>query len=206
MAAAAPHLHVRGSTRPVGLVLLLPGGQPDSHAQMREWDVALLRMRPFAWQVTASARRGVAVARLRYAVRGWNGEEKSPAVDALWALDRLSRRFPEVPIALIGHSMGGRVALDVGGHPAVHGVVALAPWLPGIEPVEQLVGRTVLIAHGTRDRVTSLDASREYAARAAAAGVAMSFREMDGLGHTMVLHAQRWHRLAAGFALSTLRP
>ena len=41
------------------------------------------------------------------------------------------------------------------GHASVRGVVALAPWLPGPEPVEQLAGRDLVVLHGTRDLTTS---------------------------------------------------
>ncbi|WP_438949092.1 LLM class flavin-dependent oxidoreductase, partial [Streptomyces harbinensis] len=41
---------------------------------------------------------------------------------------RLAARLGPVPVVLVGHSMGGRAALRAAGHPAVTGVVALAPW------------------------------------------------------------------------------
>ena len=79
-----------------------------------------------------AGRDGLAVARLRYRVRGWNGADAAPVADAHWALDQLTARFPGVPIALVGHSMGGRAALYAAGHPAVRAVVGLAPWIePG---------------------------------------------------------------------------
>jgi hypothetical protein len=40
-------------------------------------------------------------------------------------------------------------------------VSALAPWLEVADPVRQLAGRTVLLAHGDQDRVT--DPERSYA-------------------------------------------
>ncbi len=36
---------------------------------------------------------------------------RSPVADTLWALDQLTERFPDVPVALVGHSMGGRAAM-----------------------------------------------------------------------------------------------
>ena len=37
--------------------------------------------------------------------------------------------YPGVPIALVGHSMGGRVALHLAGEADVVVVAALAPWI-----------------------------------------------------------------------------
>ena len=36
---------------------------------------------------------------------------------------------PDLPVCLIGHSLGGRAALLAAGQPTVAGVVALAPWV-----------------------------------------------------------------------------
>ena len=51
--------------------------------------------------------------------------------------------------------MGARAAMRAAGHPAVSAVAGLAPWLALGEPVEQLAGRWVLVAHGTADVITS---------------------------------------------------
>lgn len=201
-----PRLQVRGARRAEAVVLLLPGGKATSERAMEPWDLARLRMLPFGWQVSAESRGRVAVAGVRYTVRGWNDERQSPVPDALWALDQVRRRFPGLPIGLLGHSMGGRTALHVAGEQGVHSVLALAPWLPGEEPIAQLTGRRVLIAHGTADRVTSAAASRAYAARARAAGMDVTYRELPGLEHTMLRGALRWQRLATDFALATLLP
>ena len=126
-----------------------------------------------------------------------------PVADALWALERIDRRLGPVPVVLAGHSMGGRTALRVAGHPSVRAVAALAPWLPPDEPIAQLAGRDVLIAHGTRDRVTSLDASRAYARDAAVVARSIDLREFPG-GHAMLRRPRGWHRLVYRFALGSL--
>ncbi len=75
---------------------------------------------------------------------------------------------PGTPVVLVGHSMGGRAALGAAGAPNVVAVCALAPWLDGSDPVDQLAGRTVLIAHGDRERYTDPGESYAYALRAKA--------------------------------------
>jgi len=97
--------------------------------------------------------------------------------------------------------MGGRTALRVAGDASVLGVAALAPWLPDGEPVEQLVGREVLIAHGNLDRVTSPRASREFADRARPVAKHVDYVTVWGDAHAMLLRAPMWHRLATRFAL-----
>lgn len=61
-----------------------------------------------------------------------------------------SRRFGATPVVMLGHSLGGRAAVRSAGAAGVRGVVALAPWLPEDEPVDQLAGRALAILHGLR--------------------------------------------------------
>ncbi|MCW2658521.1 MAG: alpha/beta hydrolase, partial [Jatrophihabitans sp.] len=97
----------RGEVRAVALVL--HGGRSQGTGPVRARQLAVLRMRPFISSLRqAGADHGLAVARLRYAVRGWNGSAASPVADVRDALDQLAARFPGIPIALVGHSMGGR--------------------------------------------------------------------------------------------------
>jgi alpha-beta hydrolase superfamily lysophospholipase len=85
---------------------------------------------------------GLAVLMLRYRLRGWNGSARDAARDAEEMLAELHRRRPGVPTALVGHSMGGRAVLHAAGAPDVRAVAALAPWLDGTDPVDQLAGRS----------------------------------------------------------------
>jgi pimeloyl-ACP methyl ester carboxylesterase len=199
-----------------GVVLLLHGGMAASHEPVRPGNLAAWRMTRFvpAFRTRTRTRSGradgkprVAVALLRDRVRGWNAEEADvvpdPVADALWALDEIGRRFGPVPVVPVGHSMGGRAALRVAGYSSVRAVAALAPWLPSGEPLAQLAGRDVLIAHGSGDRVTSPDASRAYARDAAAVAKSVELREFPG-GHAMLRGAGGWHRLVCRFALDSL--
>jgi pimeloyl-ACP methyl ester carboxylesterase len=203
---AAPALSVDTPRRPVrAIAVVLHGGRSVGAAPVRANQLAVLRMLPFARALTAAGSdRGLAVARLRYAVRGWNGAAQAPVGDVRWALDQLGARFPDVPVALVGHSMGGRAALCAAGHDAVRVVVGLAPWIEPGDPVAQLAGRRVLLAHGTRDRVTSPAASAAYARRAAEVASSVSYVSVSDERHAMLRRAAVWHDLAAGFVTGAL--
>ena len=162
-------------------------------------------MRPIASNLHRAGREvGLAVWQLRYRYRGWNGTEMSPVADATWALEEIRTRYGDVPVALVGHSMGGRTALRVAGDESVRGVAALAPWLLDSEPVDQLAGRRVLIAHGSRDRVTSPTASRHYAERARAVTSEIEYVAIAGETHAMLRRWRTWHQLTNGFVLDVL--
>lgn len=210
MITAEPHLSVStGRRRAEAVVLVLHGGRETSPAPVRGRQVAVLRMLPFAHRIARAGAGRVAVARLRYAARGWNatgGQEPAPVRDAEWALRQLTERFPGLPIGLVGHSMGGRTAMRAGGHPQVRGVVGLAPWLPPSEPVDQLAGRRVLLMHGDSDRMTSAAGTAAFAARLETVGASVSLVTVTGDGHAMLRRAAVWHDLSAQFVLSTVLP
>ncbi|MDT9591816.1 alpha/beta fold hydrolase [Nocardioides zeae] len=180
---------------PRGLVLMLHGGKEQS--------VAPVDGRSASWRRSAAMQRsiapalgedGVATWLLRYTLRGWNGG--APVADARAALDRAAAELPGVPVVLLGHSMGGRTAAHVADHPAVVGVVALAPWFPEGEPVRALRGRPLLAAHGARDKITSPRATRAYVERANADGARATFRDMGPVGHYMFRRAGAWNEVA----------
>jgi alpha-beta hydrolase superfamily lysophospholipase len=205
-AARAPSVDVRpasGTTTAVAVVLA--GGRAHSFAPSESGHLALLRMRPFAALLhRRGSRHGLAVWTVRYRYRGWNGDERSPVADTRWALDEVRRRHGDVPVVLVGHSMGGRTAFAAGGDASVRGICALAPWTEEGDPVQPLAGKTVLIAHGNLDVVTSPRASRRYAERLRAAGARVGYVVVTGDLHAMVFRWRRWHRLATGFSLGVL--
>ena len=160
----------RGTPR--AAVVIAHGGKSQSTAPDSNLRSPALRMLPFLLDLARVGRRlGLASAQLRYRLVGYN--DGDPVADVEWALDRVAERYG-VPVCLLGHSMGARAALRAAGHPSVVSVVALAPWCPPAEPVNQLEGRTVVIAHGVRDRITDPARSLEFApprpARRRAAG------------------------------------
>jgi dienelactone hydrolase len=201
-----PALRVRLPAGPVRAVaLVLHGGRSHGTGPVRPTQLAVLRMVPFANALHRAGRsQGLAVARLRYVQRGWNGTAQAPLADARWALGELERRFPGTPVALVGHSMGGRAALYVAGYPSVQAVVALAPWIEQGDPTSQLAGRRILIAHGARDRMTSPRASATYAHAAARVAASVSYVSVQDERHAMLRRAAVWHELTTGFVLGVL--
>jgi pimeloyl-ACP methyl ester carboxylesterase len=193
---------------PHGVVLVLHGGRSASTEPTTPWQLTVLRMIPLARSVRRAARRlpggpVVEVARPRFRLRGWNGPAASPVRDLDGWLDAIAARPVPVPAVLVGHSMGARAALRAGGHPAVVAVAGLAPWLTPAEPVAQLAGRRVLLAHGDRDHVTSAAQTWAYADRARAVTDVRTVA-VDGGDHAMLRRAGLWHALAADFALTAL--
>jgi pimeloyl-ACP methyl ester carboxylesterase len=197
---------VRQPDGPVtAVVLVLQGGKADSFDPGDPSGLAGLRMRPFASSLHRAGRsRGLAVWTVRYRFRGWNGADRSPVADTRWALDEVRRRHGEVPVVLVGHSMGGRTAFRAADDGSVRGVCALAPWTESGDPVDQLAGRSVLIAHGSWDMVTSAAGSRRYAERAAAVTSPVGRCVVGADTHAMLFRWRRWHALATGFTLGTL--
>jgi dienelactone hydrolase len=150
---------------------------------------------------------GVDVWLLRYAVRGWNaraGAVPSPVPDARWALEQVRRELGEVPVVLLGHSMGGRTAVAVADDPSVVGVVALAPWLPPGETDAALAGKQLAVAHGRRDRITSLRQSRAFCQGAQGVAAGVELHDMGRVGHYMLRHAGAWNAFAVSRSLSHL--
>jgi dienelactone hydrolase len=150
------------------------------------------------------ARTAVAVWLLRYRYRGWNAPHLHPVADARWALDQVRARHGDVPVVLLGHSMGGRVAFRVADDPSVLAICALAPWTEVGEPVEQLAGRAVLIAHGDAERMTDPALSYSYALRAKQVTDRVCRFDVHGDGHAMLRRAADWTDLVCRFVLGEL--
>ncbi len=190
-------------TAPSAVVLVLHGGRSQSRDSGARKRLTYRRMVPFATMLARHG-EGTAVFILRYRYRGWNAPAKDPLRDAQWALDELGVRYPGIPVVLLGHSMGGRAALAAAGARNVVAVCALAPWLDNSDPVAQLAGRTVLIAHGDRERWTDPRASFDYAVRAKERGVRICRFDVHGAGHYMISRAGEWQSLVRRFVLGEL--
>ena len=191
------------SVPPRAAILVLHGGKAESLAPVEARQLTVLRMQPFA-RVLAALGDDLAVVQLRYRLRGWNGSGADALADVGHALAIVDERFGGVPIVVVGHSMGGRAALRSAGHLSVRGVVALAPWLPDGEPVDQLAGRDVVALHGTRDLTTSPRASARFVARAAPIARRAVCLHVPWSGHGMIVRASTWHRLTAAFVAAVV--
>jgi predicted esterase len=204
--AVRPALAIeRTAARPRAAVLLLHGGRSLGQDPPPLVNLSLARMRPFTRAVLrATEGDGVVVGRVRYRRRGWNGSRADATRDARRALDELELLAGDVPVVLVGHSMGGRAALSAAGHDLVTGVVGLAPWCPDGEPAEQLTGRRVVLLHGDRDRTTDPGGSVAMAARARRAGAEACAVLLSGGDHPMLYRAATWHSLAVGTVMALL--
>ncbi|MFJ8966121.1 alpha/beta hydrolase [Lentzea sp. NPDC102401] len=178
------------------VVLVLHGGREHGTGPVRRLNLAYLRMVPLARALRAP---GVEVWSMRYRVRGWNAPSLDPVKDAQWALAKITEQHPGVPIVLVGHSMGGRTALRVAGHPSVVAVCALAPWLVPGEPFEQLRGKALLIAHGDQERMTDPAQSLRFARQAKTVTDRVARFSVVGDGHAMLKRARDWTRLVVAF-------
>ncbi|MBO4253979.1 alpha/beta fold hydrolase [Streptomyces griseorubiginosus] len=195
------HAPLRSAT---AAVLTLHGGQEESRRTARPWQVAALRMHPVLRAAAATAAQDVLLGQVRYRYRGWN--DGDPAEDALRALDDLQELTAGAPVVLVGHSMGARAALRAAAHPTVRGVVALAPWCPPEDPVDQLDHVRTVLLHGDRDRVTAYADSVDYVHRARAAGMAAGLVAVRGGDHGMIRRSGDWHRATAEVVTQMLRP
>ncbi|RPE37389.1 alpha/beta hydrolase family protein [Streptomyces sp. Ag109_O5-1] len=189
-----------------GAVLVLHGGQEKGRQAARPWQPAALRMRPFLGvAASVSSPREVLIGHVRYRYRGWN-EGADPLQDTLRALDELRVLAGDVPVVLIGHSMGGRAALRAAGDPSVRGVLALAPWCPPGDPVVDLAGTRILVLHGDRDRVTEPAESAAYVRQARGAGAEAGMVLLRGSDHAMLRRSRDWHRASAAAIRRLLHP
>ena len=185
-----------------GIVLMLHGGADRGSNPVDDRSLSWRRSR---WMMSEISGRlhagGMEPWLLRYSMKGWNG---TPVRDARWALDEIRRQHGDLPVVLLGHSMGGRTAVAVADDPSVMGVVALAPWLPRGEPVRALAGKHFTAAHGPKDRITRFKDTRYYVERAADVAASATLTPMQGLGHYMLKGRGRWNSFAADSCLQLL--
>jgi dienelactone hydrolase len=191
-------VQLRAPADPTAIVLVLHGGREIGYGSVPAHRLTYVRMRPFAHAVRARS-RDATVALLRYRYRGWNGPDADPVRDTEWAIEQLVRTHGAVPVVLVGHSMGGRAALRAAGHPLVSAVAGLAPWLPPGEPTDQLVGRDVLLVHGTADMTTRPKSTAALARAITPIAHRVACVEVRRSGHAMLQRAALWHELTAAF-------
>jgi alpha/beta superfamily hydrolase len=190
------------------VVLVMHGGSIEGRKPNRPWSHNVARLYPIARDLAAAAPpRPLAVARLRFRWRGWNGDEQSPVADARWALDQVRSRYPGAPIALVGHSMGGRTAIHVADDPDVRLLVGIAPWIEARDPLPSSRALQTVLIHGDRDRICPLWASRDTVEKLRAEGQPAALVRVARADHAMLVRARLASRLVtdvvvAGFAES----
>ncbi|PUA80885.1 alpha/beta hydrolase [Nocardioides currus] len=189
---------------PRGIVLMLHGGKPRSRqavgGRSASWRRSDWMARTIADRVE---QRQVGLSLLRFGERGWNrGTDR--VADARSALDEVRGTYGDVPVVLLGHSMGARVAVHVADHPSVVGVVGLAPWWSADDPVDTLPGRSLVAAHGRRDRITSFAETTRYVERAKGIALAVQLVDMGQLGHYMLTDVEQWNTVAVTSSIQLL--
>ncbi len=186
-------------------MLLLHGGTQVSHSPVEARSASWRRSAAMQHRITPSLRdRGVATWLLRYRLRGWNGTGAS-VPDARWALEQVRRTHGEVPVVLLGHSMGARTAVHVADDPSVVGVVGLAPWWTlGDDPVDTLRGKHLRAAHGRSDHITSARHTRAFVERAEGVAASADFTDMGRVGHYMLRRIPAWNAFATQESLALL--
>lgn len=177
------------------VALVLHGGAAEGRELNRAWSHNVARLVPFAWSLARSVPGSLAVSRLRFGVRGWNGAERSPVADARWALDEIRGRYPGRPIAVIGHSMGARAALHVADDPAVDLVLGLAAWVEPRDPLPTRDGVRSVFIHSDRDRITSIAGPRRAVRVLREAGRDASLIRVAESDHAMLRRAGTWTAL-----------
>jgi alpha/beta superfamily hydrolase len=183
------------------VAIVMHGGAVDGFERNHPWSHNVARLVPFA-RALRKVPGPIAVARLRFRVRGWNGDESMPVVDGRWALQQVREAYPGRPITLVGHSMGGRVAMHLGDEDDVRLVVALAPWVEPDDPWPGQGRRTVVI-HGDRDVVCGLSRSRERVEKMQAEGLDATLVRVARSDHAMLVRAPLWSALVTETVAAT---
>jgi pimeloyl-ACP methyl ester carboxylesterase len=188
---------------PSAAVLVLHGGASRRDSVMvSPTQLSVLRMIPIAREVARVGRGQLAVFRLLNATRGWDTHH-TPVEDARWALQSIRERLGDLPVGLIGHSLGGRAALLAAGEPSVRSVVALAPWVYPTDNPGSLAGRRILVVHGSADRIASPQRSFAVSRTLARTGE-VGYIQIDGAKHAMLRHHRQFDSFAAGFTAAVL--
>ena len=198
-----PQLITTASPRdPEGVVLVLHGGaQREGRPEVSPTQLSVLRMVPVARAVAAAGRRRLAVHRLLNSARGWDTTH-TPVADVAWAVEQVSQRYGDLPVGLVGHSLGGRAAILAGHLDPVRSVAALNPWVYPSDD-NDLTGRSVLVVHGLDDRVAPADRAA-VVARRLATRTTVGLVEIAGGRHAMLRHGRRFERYAADFTAAVL--
>lgn len=184
----------RAPVDPKAVAVVLHGGAVSSDAVNRVWSHNVVRLVPFAWSLARRVPGPLAVARVRFGVRGWNAEAQAPVVDARWALDQIRGRYPGRPIAVIGHSMGGRTALYVADEPGVDLVIGLSAWVEPGDPLPTDGPRSVFL-HSDRDRITPIAGTRRAVEFLRAMEQPASLIRIAESDHAMLRRSSVWTAL-----------
>ncbi|MDQ2796892.1 MAG: alpha/beta fold hydrolase [Actinomycetota bacterium] len=191
------------STAKSAVIVLHGGASRRANMRVSPTQLSVLRMIPVARRIAREGRGQVAVFRLLNSVRGWDTSH-TPVDDVRWALERVRREHGlDVPVCLVGHSLGGRAAILSAGHERVRSVVALAPFVYPEDGRTDARGHEIVIIHGTNDRIAPI-ARAEAVARLLRRTTDVGFVRVIGGKHAMLRHHRKFDGIAAATALATL--
>jgi alpha-beta hydrolase superfamily lysophospholipase len=196
---------VREPTTPEGVVLVVHGGASRRGQMMvSPAQLSVLRMIPVARRVARSGKGRLAVYRLLNSYRGWDTSH-TPVHDIAWAVEQVAQRYgPDVPVCLVGHSLGGRASILAARLPAVRSVVALAAFVYAADADGLGIrDRQVLFVHGLRDRIAPVQRARQLADRLARAN-RVGFIAIRNGKHAMLAEHGTFERAAVDFVGATL--
>ncbi len=183
-------------------MLVLHGGASRGERMMvSPAQLSVLRMVPVARRIARAGGSRLAVHRLLNTHRGWDSRT-TPVMDVAYALEQVTEQHGALPVALVGHSLGGRAALLAGGDPRVRSVVALNPWVLPTDRAD-LRGTQVLVVHGTADRVALPGRSADLARRLAE-HTSLGYVAVQGARHAMLRQGRTFETYAAEFVAATL--
>ncbi|WP_344252717.1 alpha/beta fold hydrolase [Terrabacter carboxydivorans] len=190
---------------PRGIALVLHGGAARRRPmRVSPTQLSVLRMVPIAGRIARAAKGELAVLRLLNSTRGWDAHH-TPVDDVRWALRQVADRFgPDLPVTLVGHSLGGRAALLAAAEEPVVSAVALNPWVYPTEGRLDLTGRQVLVVHGDDDRIARPTNSAAVARDLARTADRVGYVTVEGGKHAMLRRGTVFDRLAADFTAATL--
>jgi pimeloyl-ACP methyl ester carboxylesterase len=192
---------------------MLHGGGDDPEARaVGDTYLGYARMRYLHWCIKKElASHGVSLWLVRNRFTSWNAPtdqaEPAPVADARTGLEAIQTAHGEdVPVVLVGHSMGARAALHVVDDPTVVGLVAVAPWLPPEEPVETLRDRHLAAAVSGADTEVEPSDVRAFVARADRVARSTVFEQIGdrgpgALAHGMGHNVGEWHGFIIGLSL-----
>jgi len=191
-------------TDPDAAVLVLHGGASRRERMMvSPTQLSVLRMIPVARRIVGAGRGRLAVFRLLNSSRGWDAHH-TPVDDVRWALAEVAERYSaDLPVGLVGHSLGGRAALLAGDAPPVRSVVALNPWVYPSDAAD-LTGRRVLIVHGRDDRIADPRRAMTVARTLSQTALSLGFVSVEGGKHAMLRRGRVFERAAADFVVATV--
>lgn len=166
--------------------------------------LSVLRLVPLARRIARAGKGRLAVYRLLNSYRGWDTSH-TPVQDVAWAIEQVVERHgPDVPVCLVGHSLGARAAILAADRPPVRGVVALAAFVyPNDADGLGLRDRQILFVHGLRDRIAPARRARQLAERLARHN-RVGFLALPDGKHAMLAEHRRFGTAAADFVTATL--